>query len=369
MLKLALATSALAVAGTTVYLTRASHDDPAAPPAHAAAAAATAPARVLHYGAGAPHVPSLAAAAAAPAVAARAATADDLPYLPADADAVIGIDLAKLRDGALWQQFVAPALALAPAMPWSGSGCSFDPIASVSSISIGLRGFGNDQLLSGTIVIHGLDRAKALACAGAQHVDGGTLRIDDGVVLFTTPGGYHVGAAFPDATTAVVVLGPDAATRAGVVTVAQGGGGLDASPGFAALFGNVDATDPVWLVVTERSPLLGEINRDLASSSGIQLRGAYGSIAATDALSLHGGIRLASAAVAAQLVATAQHQLDELAANGPTSAYFDQLDVVSDGTDVLLDATLTAAQLIGIARAGTVDVNVEVEASSGSAGS
>ena len=348
----------LAAAGTTAYLATRHTDDGAEATAEAAAPRAKPAPRALHYGRGLAHPPSLAATAAPRAVAARAQTADDLPYLPANADLAGGLDLAQLRKSALWQTFVAPALASNSEIAAIAAECGFDPIAAAQSVSIGLHGFGNDGDPTGTIVIHGYDKAKSLACASGQSRDGMTVTVDDGVVLVSGDH-VHLGATFVDDTTAIVVLG--AATRADVMAVAAGGGGLAAGTGFSPLFANVDPTDAVWLVVTDGSPLIAQVNASLATYTAMRVHGAFGSFTVSDTLSVHAGIHQASAGDAATVVDDAQKALDAMAAQpGGTARYFDAIDITADGDDVLVDAAISPLQLMAEVTTGDVDVEVKV---------
>ena len=350
-----LAVSAAVVGATaTIYFTTRSHR-----------AETRAPSDVhsLHYGAGAARPPTLAAAAAPMAIVARTQATGDLPYLPADADAVLGVDGAKLRGSALWQQFVAPALSSAPPIKQFTAMCGFDPIDAISSATLGLRGFGNDESFSGTAVLHGIDKTKAMACFDASGVpaaqqNGVQVAIEGNTALLTTPDGFHAGFTFVDDSTALVVLGPDAATSAGIAKIAAGGGGLDATAGFSSLFANVAAADSLWLVVTGTSPLIADINGSTAPYTGIKVRGVFGSLDVSTTLALHGGIRVDSPELAGQVVSDAQQQLDAIAAAGVSTKYFDQLDIVSDDTDVLLDVTMNVAELLAFARTGTVNVEV-----------
>ncbi len=360
MNKLAVSASALAVVGATAYFATRSHRTATHSPTDALS---------LHYGTGVARPPTLAAAAAPMAIVARTQATGDLPYLPADADAVLGIDVAKLRGSSLWQQFVAPALSSATPIQQFAAMCGFDPIAAISSATLGLRGFGNDESFSGTAVLHGIDRTKAMACFDASGVpaaqqNGVQVAVDGNVALLTTPDGFHAGFTFVDDSTALVVLGPDAATAAGIAKIAAGGGGLDATAGFSTLFANVAADDALWLVVTDTSPLLGQINASSAQYTNIKVHGVFGSLDVADTLSLHGGIRVDSPALADQIVADAQQQLDAIAKAGVSTKYFDQLDIVSDGNDVLLDVTMNVAELLAFASTGTV--NVEVDTKQGS---
>ncbi|HEX4450825.1 MAG TPA: sigma-70 family RNA polymerase sigma factor [Kofleriaceae bacterium] len=354
MNKLAISASALAVVGATAYFATRSHR---------AATHSPSDVRSLHYGTGIARPPTLAAAAAPTAIVARTQATGDLPYLPADADAVLGIDVAKLRGSPLWQQFVAPALSSAAPIQQFAARCGFDPIAAVNSATLGLRGFGNDESFSGTAVLHGIDKTKALACFDVSGVpaaqqNGVQVAVEGNVALLTTPDGFHAGFTFVDDTTALVVLGPDAATAAGIAKIAAGGGGLDAAAGFSSLFANVAADDSLWLVVTDASPLLAQINASTAQYTGIKVHGVFGSLDVADTLSLHGGIRLDSPDLANKIVADAQQQLDAITAAGASTQYFDQLDIVSDSDDVLLDVTMNVAELLAFARTGTVNVEV-----------
>jgi RNA polymerase sigma factor (sigma-70 family) len=360
MHKLAVSVSALAIVGTTAYFATRSHH---------AVTHSTADVHPLHYGTGVAHPPTLTAAAAPTAIIARTQAASDLPYLPADADAVLGINVAQLRQSALWQMFVAPALSSATPIQQFAALCGFDPIASMSSATLGLRGFGDDGSFSGTAVLHGIDKTKAMACFDksgipAAEQNGVHVVIDGTIALLTTPDGYHAGFTFVDDTTAIIVLGPNATTAAGIAQIAAGGGGLDAAAGFSTLFANVAADDSLWLVISDASPLLAAINSSLASYTPIQLHGVFGSIGVGDTLSVHGGIRLGSPELATQLVADAQRQLDALTGQGGSSTYFDQLDIVSDDNDVLLDVTMNVTQLLAFKSTGTMNVELDVKTGS-----
>ena len=113
--------------------------------------------------------------------------------------------------------------------------------------------------------------------------------------------------------------------------------------------------------MTDASPTLALINREIAPYTAIHLHGAYGSIGVTDAFTVQGAIRVGSPAQAGQIVADAQKQLDEWAAQSVTGRYFDQLDVACDGTDVLVDAKVNLLQLISARAAGLVNVEVDVK--------
>ncbi len=360
MLKLTIAASAVAVVGSTAYLLTSTRGTDDASPAPAARAQATS---LLHYGAGPARVPTLGPTAPVHVTAARKVAANDLGLLPADADVVFGIDMARIKNSALWQMFVAPQLANAAGLHDFTAKCGFDPLASLSSVSIGVKDVGTGGNAAGTIVIHGFDKAKAWACFqnewhGTTPGDDTTVTIDGDVVLF----GYRHGSAavtFTDNTTALVVFGPGAVTKATIEHVATGDSGLEASPAFADLFHNINSDDPLWLVVAPTSSLFPLVNGEIAKHADHQVSALYGSIDITDSISVQAGLRLASADQVNRLVARFQHGIDKLVGNGKLSQYFDQLDVNADGGDVIVSMAANAGQLMSLAASRSVEARAE----------
>lgn len=344
MLKLTIAASALAVAGAAVYLTtRGGHD---APPAAKVAATP-----LLHYGNGPARAPALGPTAPRHMTAARQTAVGDLGWLPADSDFVVGMDMARIKSSALWQQFVAPGLS-SPQMQEFVSKCGFDPIASLTEVSMGFRMIGDGDA-NGTIVVHGVDKTKFIHCLTSTAPDIQGITVDGDVVMIS---GEHKpgGIVFVDATTALVVIGPAAATKAGLQQVAAGGSGLEASPDFAALYANINTDDPLWWVVGPSSPIFGTINSSIQPFTSVRVQAAYGSIDVNGSLVIQAGARLGSPAQVASLVDEARSRIDRLAAGGTLVQYFDQLDINGDGSDVIVSVSANALQLMNIATSGTV---------------
>ena len=349
MLKIVLATSALAVVGTTAYLMR-SHSD--APPVATSTAKS-----LLHFGSGPARAPTLGPTAAPHLTAARKAAASDLGLLPADSDIVFGVDMARIQKAPLWQMFVAPGLASANGLHDFVAKCGFDPFASLTSVSIGVKGLGPDTSPTGTVVVHGFDKAKAIACiqtedaADTEHI----VTIDGDVVLFDPAHkGAQAGLTFIDDSTALVVFGAGPITKASVDKVAAGDSGLESSPGFADLFHNINSDDPLWLVVAPSSLLFPVMNAELKKHADLELHALYGSIDITDSIVVEAGIRLASPDQVSKVVAEVQNKLGALAASGTLSQYFDQLDVNADGGDVIISIAANTWQLMNIAKARSV---------------
>jgi RNA polymerase sigma factor (sigma-70 family) len=346
MLKLALAASALVAAGTTVYLLHDHGSDPAP------IAKRPAP---LHFGSnhhGLAHAPTLGPTAAPRAIRSRSVAEADLGLLPADADAVIGLNFAQIRGSALWQRFVAPMLAGNEELQQFQTQCGFDLLASLGSVSIGLKNLGSDDDVSGVIVIHGFEKAKSMSCfdkarlAASDNTDS-HLTIDGDVILIGGPGNYeHAAFTFIDATTALVVLGPAAATRQSVEQVAAGGGTLATTSAFAETLQYVNTDDSLWMMFSDSSPIVKNANVQIAKYTPVQVGTTYIALNVTDSLALDAGFRLGSPASVASLVSTIQARLADAPVKDFVSQYFDQLDVTADGSDLIVSLAVSGDQLV-----------------------
>ncbi|HSN26793.1 MAG TPA: sigma-70 family RNA polymerase sigma factor, partial [Kofleriaceae bacterium] len=351
MLKLALAATATVAAGTTVYLLTAHHDTAPA----AAKAAARQPALRLGAGKlGLAHAPALGPTAAPRQIASRSVADADLAYVPADADAVMGFNLAQLQKSALWQQFVAPHLADSPDMKSFATECGFDPMASVTHMTIGLAGLGGDAI-SGTIVVHGIDKAKSTACFSKRAVpelqkDGPHVRVDQDVVMIDSPDNTgHFGFMFVDDDTALFVIGPAAETRQGILDVAAGTHGLRGTPGFTDALADVNTDASAWAMFSDASPIVGSVNGAISPYTSQKLGTMYMSLNVTDAIALDAGVHLGSPADVAKAVATIQSKIDAIDPNKTLRQYFDQLDVFADGSDLIFSVAIAGNQLLPLA--------------------
>ena len=95
---------------------------------------------------------------------------DDISLLPVDSEAVVGINVAQIRQSPLWAQLVQP---LIKKMQDGGKSakydefktkCGMDPLAEITSVSIGAKADPTTGNPHGVIVVHGIDKAKSLAC-------------------------------------------------------------------------------------------------------------------------------------------------------------------------------------------------------------
>jgi RNA polymerase sigma factor (sigma-70 family) len=351
MLKFVLAGSALVAAGTAAYFIHARD---------ASSATTAKPSEALHYGVGRLALGHRTPPTLAPTphvLAARATAVDDLGLLPADSEAVIVVNFEQLRTSGLWKRYVAPKLEGLPAIQKFEALCGFDPLASLKSISIGVKGLANPAAqgpggsVTGAIVIHGYDKTKAMTCFDKQgqadaEKDGTKVTIDHGVVVIAGKDGGYGGFTFVNDTTALAVLGPEAATVDSIRKIAAGGGALETSRSFADKLQNINSDDSLWLVLNDNVPILQQANAAI-EGKGVKLRlqALYGSINITDDLAVDGRIRLDSPATAKLVVAKIQENMATPTVKTFIDKYFDQVDVLSDGADLWVNLAIGGDQI------------------------
>lgn len=337
MLKMSLAASALIAAGAGGYL--ATRPSPTETPAPAPRAAAPA----LHYGRTGVH-PQLPTPRTLLAPAERAQITGDLALLPEDSEIVFGIDAAQLRTSTVWQRLIAPRLAKQTGLAELQAACGLDPITSIESIAFGIKGINSDAM-AGAVVIRGIDKTRTLSCLASHPIDG--LNVDRDVGLLGHDD-QRIGFTFVDGRTLLLVAGPAAATREGIVRAAAGGGNLGSSPAFTDLFQHVHSEDTMWLVVAPSVPLLAEANAEFARQHGghnLDVSAVYGSVDISDAIVLDARLRLGSAEQVAFWVSELQNKLAEPALKFAVDSFVDAIDVTADDNDLRIDAATSADQL------------------------
>lgn len=366
MLKLALAATATLAAGTTIYLL-AAHHDAATPIAHHATSQPA-----LRLGArkgGVTHAPALGPTAAPRQIASRSVAEADLALLPADADAVIGLNFAQLQHSALWQQYVAKEIADSPDLKSFVAECGFDPMVSLAHVTIGLTGLGKDDSVSGSVVVHGFDKTKAMACFTTRAVPelekaGPHVRVDNDVVIVDSPDRKsHFGFTFIDETTALFVIGDAAQTRQGVLDVAAGKHGLRDTTGFTDALADVNTDASAWAMLSDASPIVGTVNGAISPYTQQKLGTVYFSLDVTDAIALDAGVHLGSPADVARAVATITTKIDAIDPNKTLRQHFDQLDVFADGSDLIFSIAIAGDQLMPLAGAVAMQAAGSVSAS------
>jgi hypothetical protein len=269
------------------------------------------------------------------------ASGEDLSLLPLDSELVLGLNFAQVQQSALWGQFVRPKLMSAEAqrkLTEFKDSCGFDPMTSLKSVSVGLKGVGADKP-DGVIVMHGLDKAKVWACLENDKMkaemtkDGGSFSRDGEVGLFKDKSGSQLAVTFVNDSTAIAVLG-EQVTAASAKAAAAGGSTLKSSPQFVEMYSKVKSNDSLWFLVNGKSKIF-----DKTAAMGVKPKAMFGSVNVTDGLSLDLRLRLDTPDAAAQLAEMGKKQVQQAA------KMFDQIDVISDASDVKISVVLSSQKL------------------------
>jgi len=266
--------------------------------------------------------------------------ANDLAMLPVDSEMVVGVDVAHIAQSALWKQMFAPMVA--GKLGWFGElskTCGFDPVTTVSTVALGMKGLDSGGLAEGVVVIHGLPTAQLGACVPkltsnlkkAKSKTKVTINKDTFTVIDEKNAKATLG--FLDGQTLLVVVGQNA-TEQVWLTAKGGGGALSTSPAFMDMLHLISPTDSVVALIN------GNV-LSKAKSAGINMKAAFGSLDLTDSLTLDFRMRLGSPDEAAQMTAMAKGQIN----NPQVKAMFDRLDLTAEGADVRIQVAMSSAKL------------------------
>jgi len=101
-----------------------------------------------------------------PAKIKQATNVDDLGLLPVDSEMVVGVNIAQIQTSPMWKDFLAPRVMsdeVKAKLDEFKTKCSIDPLQAVKSASIGFKDTASGK--EGVAVVHGLYKAKVMACA------------------------------------------------------------------------------------------------------------------------------------------------------------------------------------------------------------
>lgn len=267
------------------------------------------------------------------------AAGDDLSLLPADSEMVMGLNFAQLQQSALWKQF-SPKLMekAAGGIAEFKAACGFDPMEAIKSVSMGLKGVGNDQP-DGSVVIHGLDKSKSMACIDKAKAEaakkGSEITVDGDVFTVKDKNGQLTAWTFVNSDTLLGVVGPNA-NKDTLLAAAKGGSTLKTSQTFLDMYSKINTKDSLWLLVNGNAPFMAK-----AAQAGVKPKAVFGSINVTDGLTVDMRIRLGSPDEATQLVNMAKGQTS----SPQVKQMFDKLDVTSDGSDAKISIAMSQAKL------------------------
>lgn len=261
----------------------------------------------------------------------------DLSLLPADAEAVFGIDFDKLRQSALWKQY-EPQMqqAAASGIAKFKALCGFDPIASMKSVAIGIKNLDGDA--TGAIVVRGFDKKQSITCfdkdIGDIEKDGTKVTIDGDVILVTDKQGKKLGFTFVDEYTALVAFGPEASSKETLRAAASGANALDKSASFVDIYNKLNHNDSVWMVMNGNAPVFQK------TGMPYKIVAMFGTMNVTDGLTVDGRLRLGTAEEATGFVNQFKGQLEQ------AKGFVDRADLSSEGADVKLAVAIGHDKLV-----------------------
>ena len=271
---------------------------------------------------------------------APASAKDDLSLIPVDSEAVFGVNWGQLQSSSLWKKVVEPEMRkdddFIANLGKFKERCGFDPMTTVTKLSIGMKGLGSD-MPDGVMVVHGLDKQKTLACSEKWNDDLAKEKVavkrDGDIVTFIDDTNAGVGITFIGGDRALVVMG-QGVNADSVKKAAQGGSTLSTSPSFVDMHGKITKDQSVWFLMNGTSKIFED-----AAQMGLRPKAVFGSINVTDGLAADIRARLDSADQATQTVSSFKGQLASMA------SMFDKLDLTSDGADVKLVAAASKDKL------------------------
>ena len=269
------------------------------------------------------------------------ATGDDLALLPADSEMVLGINFAQLQQSALWKQY-APALMnkIEGKLAEFKAECGFDPFEAVKSVSMGMKGLGPIQTPDGAVVIHGLDKTKAMACLDkAKAKADASFTVDGDVIIAKDKKGETTAFTFVNDSTLLGTMG-NAGTKDAVLALAKGGQTLKNSQTFVEMYSKVNAGDSLWFLLNGNSPMFKQMG-----AMGVKPKAIFGSINVTDGLTMDMRMRLDTPDSATSFAAMAKAGVS----SPQVKQFIDKLEITSEGTDVRVSAAISGPKLQQIA--------------------
>ena len=266
--------------------------------------------------------------------AAPQANADVLAYLPADSQAVLGIDFKQLTASAIFKEYEARIKkALESTTPKAADEACYKHFLTTQSMTLSLQSMEKDAV-SGVFVLRVPDAHGLLECFVTDKAADATVKRDGDVVILTGKTDNKVIAATAVGTDTLVAhlgVGANAASVHGLIAA---GTPLRKAPAFLGQFKGVDPGATSWLVIGDGSKVLASL-----SESGIHAHGAYARLAITDQLAVVIHLAVGSADEAKMLAQALDAQATQV------RALVGKLDIKADGSALVVDAAMTAEKL------------------------
>jgi hypothetical protein len=270
------------------------------------------------------------------------AGSDDLSLLPADSEMVMGLNFAQLQQSALWKQF-SPKLMekAASGLAEFKAACGFDPIEQIKSVSLGMKGIdqGGGKQPEGAVVIHGLDKAKSMACLDKAKAEaakkGSEITVEGEAFTVKDKTGQTTAWTFVNNDTLLGVIGATA-SKDTVMAAAKGGSALKTSQTFVEMYSKINTKESLWLLINGNAPFMAK-----AQQAGMKFKAIFGSINVTDGLTLDARVRMGTPDEAKNFVSMAQGQTN----NPQVKQMFDKFEITQDGADAKISMAMSNQKL------------------------
>lgn len=271
---------------------------------------------------------------------AAGAAGSDLNVVPADSDFVLGIDLAKLRDSALFKEYGSKVMQDATKdIAEFKANCGFDPLETMKSVSMGIKMLSGDKG-RGSVVFHSTaPRDKLKACLEKSKADAeakGNKMVIEGDIAFLTPkdGNSHVAITWLGSDGVVALINDRPWTKDTVTQALAGKGSVKDNKAFSEAYKSIKKGQTLWFYVNGESEMAQQ-----AKGTGIDATAFLGSVDVSDALSAEVRARFKSAGDAAAATKTVESQLGQVKMMVPN------VSAKAEGNDLKINVDLSNKEL------------------------
>lgn len=268
---------------------------------------------------------------------ASASASSDLALLPVGADFVAGLNLKQLQTSGMWTKYVQPQIMkgdTATKLADFKSKCGFDPIASITSVSVAGSMAGSQDVV---MVVHGLDKSKVVACVDKEKAEiekDGTTLTKDGDFFMITKEGKTAAMTFVNDGTLVVGSGKYG-SKASLVDVSAGKTALKTSATFTEMYKKIDTSKSIWFFANGSSKAFDQV-QGMLSTRPVAV---FGSLNVTDGIALDARMRVDSAGKATEMANTFKGQIEGL------KQMADKAEMSADGSDVHVSIDMSQQKL------------------------
>lgn len=262
--------------------------------------------------------------------------ADVLAFLPIDSELVASYDAAGVRASVLGHRLEPLVVKqLGTTLERFRSACGFDPMRTVTRVTLGLK-LPPTGKLDGVVVVRGVDGARLVECLPKLDSDLIVTRDREVALIGDKAAGPTggVAAVTPIGADTVVIQAGPGATHDSLMAIIHSGAPLRNSPTFLEIFSHIQVDASLWAAINGSAKMLDDLVRKGARPRSVEV-----AIRVTDRVSVAGRVPMATPDQATTL---ASLLTSNLAAAKPM---FERLEATTSGSIVTLDAVLTGPQL------------------------